>query len=326
MSRLRAGDIVEVRPPAEILATLDEESSADRLPFMPEMLRFVGQRFTITARVEKVCDTFGGTGNRRFRDTVILDDLRCDGSAHDGCQAGCRLLWRASWVRPVDGAARAATGDPARLGELEERARSATRARHELDGQEREVYRCQATELVSASEPFPDRDLLKYVREVQCGNVGIGRFVRVCVRAVVRKLGRALGLWTEYALRPAPDASVDGEPLHLRPGELVQVKSKAEIARAIDENCRNRGLSFDWEMLPYCGGVYRVKDRVERIIDEGTGRMLEMKHDCIILDGVVCSGDLSEGRWFCPRAIYPYWREAWLRRVEAADEPRPGPP
>jgi hypothetical protein len=43
------------------------------------------------------------------------------------------------------------------------------------------------------------------------------------------------------------------------------------------------------------------------------------KSDCVTLEGVVCSGERSLRRWFCPRAIYPYWRECWLRRVE----PRP---
>jgi hypothetical protein len=49
--------------------------------------------------------------------------------------------------------------------------------------------------------------------------------------------------------------------------------------------------------------------------------MIEIKSDCLILDGVVCSGDHSLCRWFCPRAIYPYWREAWLRRVDDPDPP-----
>ena len=95
----------------------------------------------------------------------------------------------------------------------------------------------------------------------------------------------------------------------------MQVKSKREIASLVDENGRNRGLSFDWEMVPHCGRTYRVQDRVERIIDENTGEMIHFKSDCLILEGVACSGDLSEGRWLCRRAIYPYWREAWLRRA-----------
>jgi hypothetical protein len=105
------------------------------------------------------------------------------------------------------------------------------------------------------------------------------------------------------------------EALILRPGELVEVRSPAEIEPTLDENGLNRRLSFDREMLPYCGKTFRVKDRVERIIDDRTGLMIHIPGDCLILDGVVCSGERSVGRWFCPRQIYPYWREAWLRRV-----------
>ena len=73
-------------------------------------------------------------------------------------------------------------------------------------------------------------------------------------------------------------------------------------------------------MLPYCGRTFRIKDRVRQIIDDKTGRMLNIPKDSLILDGVVCSGERSTGRWFCPREIHAYWREAWLRR---ADRPRP---
>ena len=69
-------------------------------------------------------------------------------------------------------------------------------------------------------------------------------------------------------------------------------------------------------MLPFCGHTFRVKDRVNRIIDDRTGRMMNISKDCIILDGAVCSGERSTGRWFCPRQIHAYWREAWLERVE----------
>jgi hypothetical protein len=105
--------------------------------------------------------------------------------------------------------------------------------------------------------------------------------------------------------------------LNLQPGELVQVRSKDEIRQTINENNRNRGLSFDVEMVPYCGKTFRVLRRVERIIDEKTGTMIRIPGDCIILDGVVCSGCLSRNRPFCPRSIYPYWREIWLKRVES---------
>jgi hypothetical protein len=299
-----------VRPAGEILATLDADACMDRLPFMPEMLPFVGRRFTVSAVARKVCDTTReGTGNRLLHDTVYLDDLRCDGSGHDGCQAGCLIMWRESWLRRVSENGGATDDDAARTA-LEARSRAATT-------REPGVYRCQATELTAASEPFPPGDRgRKYLHEVRVGNVGIVRFLRVLARAVGRKLGRTVGLVGDVPIS-SPGPPADMQPLDLRPGDVVRVKSKREIAPFVDETGGNRGLSFDWEMVPHCGRTYRVQDRVQRIIDENTGRMIEMKRDCLILEGVACSGDLSDGRWFCPRAIYPYWREAWLERVEA---------
>src|SRR5439155_7563217 len=124
-SRLRVGQVVEVRPAAEILATLDDDAATGALPFMPEMLRFVGRRFTVSAHALKLCDTRSdGTGNRLFHDTVYLDDLRCDGSGHDGCQAGCRILWRTAWLRPVSDDEPAPDGEAA-AGELARRAQAA---------------------------------------------------------------------------------------------------------------------------------------------------------------------------------------------------------
>ena len=107
-------------------------------------------------------------------------------------------------------------------------------------------------------------------------------------------------------------------PLNLQPGDLVQIKSKAEIVATLDANGKNRGLFFDREMLPYCGGTFRVKQRVTRFIDDRAGgKMVELKSDCVTLEGQVCSGELSPVRWFCPREIHSFWREVWLRRADA---------
>jgi hypothetical protein len=71
-------------------------------------------------------------------------------------------------------------------------------------------------------------------------------------------------------------------------------------------------MSFDPEMLMYCGREARVRQRVEKIVDEKTGRMMYLKNPCIMLEDVVCTAKYHR---FCPRAIYPYWREIWLERV-----------
>src|SRR6266404_5111697 len=103
------------------------------------------------------------------------------------------------------------------------------------------------------------------------------------------------------------------ETLDLRPGELVQVKGRDDILRTLDWRERNRGLSFDREMVKYCGGQYRVQKRVENIINEKNGKMMKLPNDCIVLEGVVCVGDCH---YWCPRSIYHYWREIWLERVK----------
>ena len=100
---LYRGDLVEVRSAKEILATLDAQGRHEGLPFMPEMIPFCGHRFTVWRRADKVCDTVDYSGSRRLHDGVILGDLRCDGSAHDGCQAECRIFWKTAWLRPVSG-------------------------------------------------------------------------------------------------------------------------------------------------------------------------------------------------------------------------------
>ena len=110
---LCAGDWVEIRSEAEILRSLDQHGQLDGLPFMPEMLKYCGQRFQVWKRAHKTCDTVNKTGGRRMTSAVHLQELRCDGQAHGGCQAGCLLYWKDAWVKPVsDGDRATAPLDP----------------------------------------------------------------------------------------------------------------------------------------------------------------------------------------------------------------------
>ena len=93
------------------------------------------------------------------------------------------------------------------------------------------------------------------------------------------------------------------------------MKSHEEILATLNTEGKNRGMSWDAEMVPYCGKTFRVLKRVSKIIDERTGEMQEMKTPCIILDSVICESRYSACRMFCPRSIYSYWREIWLERV-----------
>src|SRR5512133_1373290 len=259
--RLRPGDVVEVRAPAEILATLDGEASVDAMPFMPEMLQYAGKRFRVSSRVEKICDTVSGEAPRslRMQDTVLLDDLRCDGSAHGGCQAGCRLYWKEEWLRPTEsGTGPSSESAETAMAELTARAIAGTRTIRQLDGAPTETYRGQATEALAASEPLNRYDPRQYVRELITGNVGPIRLLRVAMRAFSINMRRRLGLLGYLPLPRNGKPAMTEEGLGLRPGDLVRVRSTEEIAATLDEKGTTRGLFFDWEMIPYCGGTYRV--------------------------------------------------------------------
>ncbi|MGH9250406.1 MAG: hypothetical protein ACRD0W_12920 [Acidimicrobiales bacterium] len=313
---LRRGDIVEVRNAAEILATLDEQGSLEALPFMPEMVGYCGRRFSVDRRTEKVCDTIKEPRSRRMTDCVFLDDVRCDGSGHDGCQAECRFYWKEAWLKrvaPTDPAAETSGDHEARHALLElVTGGSRTRTR---EGEVR--YLCQATEMLSASQPLSLTDPRPYLREYTSGNVSIRTFSRVMTRVTVTEVRRKLGRLPAIPVHGKSTKSPETQRLDLQPGEWVRVKSRDQIRETLTDKGMNRGLWFDVEMLPYCGKTFRVRRRIERFVNDRDGTMIELPNDCVTLEGVVCSGELSPQRWFCSRAIYSYWRECWLERVRA---------
>jgi hypothetical protein len=323
---LRPGELVRVRSASEIFATLDHRGTLDGLPFMPEMLKSCGRTLPVTQRADKTCAGDGVV--RRMHNTVHLENVRCDGSAHDGCQAACLTFWKEAWLERVENGAagNGIVSGPARLGEEEQSYADGTLhpgTREETEAGTR--YRCQATDVASASEPLRFRQADQYVRDLQNWSP------RKIVRGLIIEL---FNLWQRYSKTRLPKAlliaggneypfvagklekgTTPSEKLDLRPGDLVRIRSKEEIVATLDTTNRNRGLSFDGEMSNYCGRTARVRARVNRLIEESTGEMVDIKSDAIILEGVVCAADYHR---FCTRAIYPYWREVWLEKVQGS--------
>lgn len=315
---LRAGDLVEVRSAKEILATLDAEGSLDALPFMPEMLQYCGRRFRVYKRADKTCDTIERYVSRRMENTVHLEGLRCDGSGHGGCQASCSLFWKEAWLKRVKKGADAEPPrpQPDRDGEAKTAAHTlAPTTQQDVAGTT--VYSCQTTQLLRASRSLPWWDFRQYVREVWTGNVSLAQCVRALAIAAFNVVQRRRGGLEYLHVRGECESKTPSASLNLQPGELVRIKSAKEIFATLNDRHQNRGLWFDVEMLPFCGTTARVRTRVARLIDEKTGKMVEIPSDCIILEGVTCGGCLSRERLLCPRSIYPYWREIWLERVAA---------
>src|SRR5262249_25452418 len=144
----RVGEWMEVRPLAEIMATLDGNGRLGGLPFMPEMVRYCGQRLQVVKSAHKTCDPTGESTLRRLRDAVHLS-TRCCGRGHAGCEARCLLFGKTAWLNPVDGPGTGRTvHDPEREACSVERLHADTRYVSSDDTGIR--YRCQATEIVNA--------------------------------------------------------------------------------------------------------------------------------------------------------------------------------
>jgi hypothetical protein len=178
----------------------------------------------------------------------------------------------------------------------------------------------------------------QYVEDYRSGNASLRELLNGAVFAAYYAISQAgIGagpamrwfydkahpLWggTPFPRQPGTIPLGQGTPianLQLRPGELVRIKPLEEVLATLDVNNRNRGMFWDAEEVPFCGQSYRVLGRVERIVNERTGQMLELKTPGVILDSVVCQARFSQHRMLCPRSIHPYFREIWLERLEPA--------
>ncbi len=278
-------------------------------------------------RAHKTCDPAVGIGGRKMASTVHLENIRCDGSAHDGCEAGCLIFWKEAWLKRT-------------------RRRGVPRA--SASGARRSRAQCTEDALRSASRsrrppakpnrPMCARTRRSSSRRNRCAGGTCASTSRITRRATsacrswpsacCTQLGEpspkpasasalrcagsttsssALIGGTPYPLRPfgvpkgtpTPKAQLDLQDRRAGSRQAVQ-----EILKTLDSNYRNRGLYFDAEMVPFTEREYDVERRQKQIIDEETGKMIRFKTDAIMLKDVVCEARYAICRRFCPRAIY----------------------
>src|SRR3974390_1412817 len=232
--RLRAGDYVEVRSAREIEATLDDRGCLEGLPLMQERAPYGGTVQRIFKQIDKIIDMVQHTGLRRMSGTVTLEDLRCDGRAHGGCQAGCQLLWKEACLRGCSGRG-ARKAAPA-----EQAPRDLVQPEPLTEPMAEAVYRCQATELFGASSHLHRWDPRQYLSPLWSGNVTLVEFLRGISIELFNAFQRLHGgceypYWVGSRLEKTPTLD-----LGLRPGEWVRVRTKEQILQTLDWRNRNR--------------------------------------------------------------------------------------
>jgi hypothetical protein len=302
-TRFRRGDLVEVRTPDEIGATLDADGTSGNLPFMPEMVELCGRTFRVSSRAFTVC-YLGPGSHRAFNaaNVFTLENVRCSGAAHDGCQKACTIFWRESWLRKAEATKLQSPPDQAAADRLRSRLKVSTGPR---------TYFCQSSELLKATRPLSRRQRLAgYLSGFFAGNF------------TAQEMIRNLGIWLFWLLRGrffgvyarGSRDSTPSEALNLQPGEWVEVKSMQSIRETLDSRGHNRGLYFSPDMRLWCGRRCQVKGRLDKIIVDGSGRMRRLR-DTVCLEGSTC-GCAYNGfdMGGCSRCEITYWREIWLRR------------
>jgi len=159
--RFLPGDLVEVLSQREILATLDEKGTFEKLPFMPEMLDFCGGTFRVARQAFKTCVE---TEMRGLDNTVFLEGLRCDGSRHSGCPQACLIFWKTAWLKRADSEALSFLQFRSAVIPIRTKvSRAELLSIGERDGQ----LFCQSTEIRSASKPLPWWDPSQYLRDLK---------------------------------------------------------------------------------------------------------------------------------------------------------------
>lgn len=302
-----SGDVVEVLSLEEIAGTLDEHGRYESLPFTAEMRQFCGRRFRVFKRADKICmETAYSLDLRRLRDAVTLEEVRCDGSDHDGCRRMCMLFWKERWLKPAP----AGTAEPP----IDWTVILATDASPRPPVAPAAVYACQATALPAATTPLRIWDARHYLRDLRSRGLRPHHLPKIWFMAVYNKLARRLGR-PDFGMVIGTQTKTPAIALHLEPGEVVRIKAKAEISQTLDAIGKNRGLYFgNEETSRHCGKTYPVLTRIDRMILEDSGKMRAI-NNTVLLRGTECSGLCFGG---CARGGYPMWREAWLERV---DEP-----
>jgi hypothetical protein len=146
-----------------------------------------------------------------------------------------------------------------------------------------------------------------------------GRLARIWTYGIKRWFKRATTAVSRLSAAsprvPARDFTA-WEPL--TKGNVVRVRSEAEIRSSLDPYAELRGYRFLPQMLQYCGTQQRVLKPVRQFVDERDSR-LKRAGGLVLLENVICTGPDASGQ--CGHCCYFFWREEWLEKVPDGQVP-----
>jgi len=114
----------------------------------------------------------------------------------------------------------------------------------------------------------------------------------------------------------APAQAMRRPVLGLRPGDVVVVRSEAEILATLDADGRLDGLPWMPEMSQFTGRTFRVSKRADKTCDTVNLTGLRRLRDTVHLEATRCDGSAHGG---CQADCLLFWNEAWLTSGDAAE-------
>ena len=119
------------------------------------------------------------------------------------------------------------------------------------------------------------------------------------------------------SLETSTKKTTSPEPIGLKPGDLVRIKSKEEIGQTLDAWGSLKGCAFMKEMEKYCNTKQRVFKPVQRFIDESDYQVKSVS-GLVLLERLICEGTATFGR--CDCGCFYFWRVEWLEKIGQEDE------
>jgi hypothetical protein len=292
------GKFVRIKNEKEIFDSLDNNSSFEKLPFMPEMLEFCGSIFQIQSVVNKTCYEHNGLQFGEFpqNNVVTLKNVRCNGAHHADCQRGCLIFWKTEWLELVEDNA-----DCIKISTEEYKTNLKIKSSPY-------IYFCQMTESKNFLMPInKNRKVVSALKDFVVKNVSLFGLFRNVLLPVYLKLKGSFF----FILYKQPE-KVSDQSLNLKSSDIIKVKTLREIIKTLDSKGKNRGLSFNENMMKYCGKKFSVKDRIEKIILGSSGEIMDLKNTVLLKE---VEPECYHVFGNCPKRELTYWREIWLEKV-----------
>ena len=101
---------------------------------------------------------------------------------------------------------------------------------------------------------------------------------------------------------------------HIRPGEIVRVRSKREIQGMLDERRKYKKLGFLTEQYNHCGKIHKVLKELSYFYDEVKQNQVKCK-DLVFLEDCHCSGIIPFSLRRCDLNCLLFWHKDWLEKI-----------